>query len=97
MLNSINPKKSATMLFLIIVCLKLSSCAMASPPALEMRTLTLRQDQPSLEYKYEECTSEFLGICFASELHHDLYDLSKPEVRKQLRDMGFVMQVREKP
>lgn len=61
------------------------------------RTLELAEDFPGFVYYYEECTKKFLGICTKYELKRWAWDLSKPEVRKQLIDMGFVAKVRAKP
>jgi hypothetical protein len=70
---------------------------MASPPALENRTLRISLDSPALEYQFFECTKRILFICTKQELRKEIYDLTKPEVRKQLIDMGFVAKVRDKP
>jgi len=46
---------------------------------------------------YEDCVKKFWGMCTKKELKRWVWDLSKPEVRKQLIDMGFIAKVRAKP
>jgi hypothetical protein len=60
---------------------------------LELRELRLSPDIAGFEYQYQVCSKSFLGICTKKERKKDLYDLTKPEVRKQLIDMGFLARV----
>lgn len=73
-----------------------ASLAIATPPALELRTLRLSPDLAGFEYQYEICVKKFLGICTRREMKKEVYDLTNPETRKQLISMGFVARVREK-
>jgi hypothetical protein len=63
---------------------------------LENRTLDLAEDVAGLQYQYKVCVKKFLGICTKHEMKRDVYDLSNPEVRRQLIDMSFACKVREK-
>lgn len=65
-------------------------------PALRARSLLISLDKPGLEYPYKQCVKSLLGFCRKWESYKDEYDFTKPEVRKNLRDMGFVCQVRSK-
>lgn len=71
--------------------------ALDSPPPLKLRTLRLSNSLPGLEYRYEICVKKVIGICFKHAWTTDFYDLTKPEVRQQLIDMGFVARVNEEP
>lgn len=58
-------------------------------PRLENRVLEISLDSPSLFYAYKVCVKTVLGICLKEEIHKDVYDLTDPAIRKQLKDMGF--------
>lgn len=59
-------------------------------PTLGDRTLRISADKSGLEYRYEICTSRFLGICTEHKYSSDFYDLTNAETRKQLINMEFV-------
>lgn len=91
-----------TMLVVVMLCLITSNlnCAhslLHSPPRLELRKLEISLDSPSLYYQYEVCVKSFLGRCTRWGSKRDVYDLTNETVRKELKDKGFVLQVREKP
>lgn len=96
-MNTIKVLKLGVMLFLIT---STSSCATSQldlAPRLENRTLRISPDFAGFEYQYEVCVRDLLFICMKKQMKKDTYDLTKPEVRKQLIDMGFVGKVRENP
>lgn len=78
-----------------------ASCASlptVSPvPPLDQQILELSPDAPSVHFQYRECVKKFLWVCTHEELRRVEYDLTKPEVRKQLIDTGFHLVVWEKP
>lgn len=66
-------------------------------PVLENRTLKISDKVPGFEYQWLECEKKSLfGGCKKWIAKVELYDLTDPEVREKLRDMGFVAKVREK-
>lgn len=76
------------------------SCAsldLQSPPTLALRKLEIdkRPGKFGFEYTWNECVRYFLG-CREWKTHVDYYDLQDPVMKKQLIDMGFVLQVRER-
>lgn len=87
----------ASILLLVIV-----SCASVVAdgdvvPALENRTLILSKTVPGFEYSWRECVKKNLfGRCTRLERRVEYYDLTIPEVREKLSNMGFVGKVREK-
>lgn len=87
---------SVATLFLITWSLSCASSPLLLAPRLETRTLRISREVPGFVYEWEECTKTLLGICTRREMRKDLYDLTKPEVRDQLINMGFVAKVREK-
>lgn len=89
-------KKFFLMQSLIILSAACSSLASPLPPKLELRTLRISKDKPSLEYRYEECEKKFL-ILKECKMVTEFYDLSDPAVRSRLINMGFVVKVRVKP
>lgn len=66
-------------------------------PELSMRTLRISKDIAGFEYRYKDCIKHFLGMCSKSEMKVDYYDLNDPKTKQKLMDMGFVLEVREKP
>lgn len=81
-------------LLLLIGC---SSMALnETPPALEQRTLRISTKVPGFEYQWRECSKSFLGNCRKWELKTEYYDLTIPETRDKLINMGFVGRVKEK-
>ncbi len=75
-----------------------SSCASLGwdlPPALDHRTLRLSKTDPRLEYQFRVCTKKFLGMCTATEMKVEHWDLRDPQVREMLINKGFVMKKRE--
>ena len=78
-----------------------TSCASLSkpsaPPSPELQTRRIDLESPALVYDYYECVKEFLGLCLKKEPRRKKDDLTKPEVRKELNDMGLVCKVRWKP
>jgi hypothetical protein len=83
-------------LYLTGLSLSCASLRGLSPPALENRSLRFSADAPALEYQWEECVKRFLGICTKYGMKRDVYDLTKPEVRRMIIDKGFVARVRER-
>lgn len=66
-------------------------------PALENRTLALSKTVPGFEYSWRECVKKNLfGRCTKLERRTEFYDLSVPEIREKLINMGFIGKVREK-
>lgn len=63
-------------------------------PALKLRTLQIAADFPGFEYQWEECVSHFIW-CTKKEMKIETYDLRDSAVRAKLKDMGFVLKVRE--
>lgn len=83
----------------LLIILLLSGCAamaITDPPELSKRTLRLNRDKPEFIYSYWKCVKKIV-FCVKQELHTDHYDLTNPDVRKQLADMGFVGIVRLDP
>jgi hypothetical protein len=68
-------------------------------PKLENRTLRISPDIAGFEYQYEICIKKgWFGIgCAKTEMKKEYFDLTKPEIRKQLIDMGFKARIPEKP
>lgn len=97
MKNTISRLALVTTLFWISSSLSCASLLQASLPALENRTLRLSADIPGFEYQYEICAKRFLGICTKHQMTKETYDLTDPEIRKKLINMGFIARVREKP
>lgn len=85
----ISPTVSAMTLFLITWSLSCASLRTPLLPRLENRVLEISLDSPSLFYAYKVCVKTVLGICLKEEIHKDVYDLTDPAIRKQLKDMGF--------
>lgn len=79
-----------------ISILSCASSTIRGPVRLEERTLSLAPEAPKLVYYQEECVKKKLGICWDYDIVKYEYDLTKPEIRKQLIDMGFVARVRTK-
>lgn len=99
MRNLINLTLIAATLFLTTSALSCASLSTVSPPALENRTLRLSPDFAGFEYQYEDpsaCDKYVLFVCVHHPMKKDTYDITKPEIRKQLIDMGFVLKVRDK-
>lgn len=94
--NSISRLSFAAMLFLITSALSCASLQIASPPALENRTLRISPAIAGFEYQYEICTKTVLWICTQHEMKKEFWDLNDVVVRQKLIDMGFVASVREK-
>lgn len=92
-----SPMPSVVTLLLTIGFSSCASLAAVSPPKLELRTLRLSREVPGFEYQYDVCVKKFFGICTGTAPQKDVYDLTKPEVREMLINMGFVGKVREKP
>lgn len=97
MKSTISHLMLAVMLSLTISNSSCASLPLDSPPRLENRTLRISPDFAGFEYQYKVCVSKFLGICTKKEMKVDKYDLTDPEMRKKLLDMGFVLKVRDKP
>lgn len=82
------------MLSLIGLNFSCSLLAITSPPKLEQRTLWLSEEIPGFFYHY--CVKESIfGNC--KEYKTDYYDLTDVELRKKLKNMGFVLKVHQKP
>jgi hypothetical protein len=61
------------------------------PPKLENRELDISPEVPGFEYWWRECTKTgIFGGCRKWEMRVEYYDLTKPDVRQKLIDMGFV-------
>jgi len=82
----------------------LSSCASASSQnpssiPLENRKYDMCETLDGFCWVYDECTKRFLGICTKKEsrLLKIEADFKNKEEAKQLFDMNFILQVREKP
>lgn len=74
-----------------------ASLAIPPVPTLQLRTLRISTKVPGFEYQYEVCVKEGLfGNCRQKEMRIEYYDLTVPEVRDKLINMGFVAKVREK-
>lgn len=77
-----------------------SSCAASlkrSPLKLEFRTLEISATKPALVWQY--CTKVSFwnrSKCRKGAWRVIEYDLTNPETRKKLKDMGFVLKVRRK-
>ncbi len=97
MRKRISPLLSALTLFWITSSLSCASLGLLSPPALLNRTLRFSKALPQLEYQYWVCAKYTLWWCARTEMKVDTYDLTDPNVRAQLVDMGFVAKVRENP
>lgn len=69
-----------------------SSWAKPSVPKLRSRTLRISDKVTGFEYRYCMKRSFFTKKC--KKWHVDYYDLSSPEVREKLKNMGFVLKVR---
>lgn len=89
--NAMRKRANPGLTTLCWIVLSMSSgCSAATlAPRLEDRRLYLKPDAPALFYEYEICVKKFLGICTKKAWHVDVYDLTDPEVRKQLIDVGF--------
>lgn len=88
------------MKLVITLIMFLTSCAsfgISIVPELSQRTLRIDPNAAGFIYQYERCLKKFLGICTKKGMQVDKYDLTRPDVRKQLIDMGFVAKVREVP
>jgi hypothetical protein len=65
---------------------------------LELRTLYLSLDEPSVYSTWRECAKKNLfGQCSRWEQKKEKLDLTDPAIRAKLVNMGFVMKVRELP
>jgi hypothetical protein len=89
--------KSLFALSLMLLAACASMADNETPPALENRTLRISEGAPGLEYQWRECVRKGLfGGCREWATRKELYDLTVPEVRAKLINMGFVARVREK-
>ena len=90
-----------TMLKIVIMLsltISSSSCASSlrrSVPKLEMRKLDISDDIAGFQYRYCDKWNLFKTKCKAWVV--EPYDFTDPELRKKLKAMGFVLQVRERP
>lgn len=84
-------------IFFVVLLFGCASMSDVVIPVLANRKLVISEKIPGFEFEYWVCTKKFLGICRQKELHVDYYDLTDPVVKKQLIDMNFVLQIREKP
>lgn len=76
-------------------CASLASYNYIVPP-LKDRTLRLAMDKPSFIYHYKtpyKCGAFKLFTCWEDKT--DEYDLTKPEVRKSLIEIGFIAKRRD--
>lgn len=81
------------MLSLTMLSMSCATSRELSPPRLELRKLEISLDEPSFYYHY--CVKETLfGKCKLWKTER--WDFTQPEVRQRLKDMGFVLQVRQK-
>lgn len=97
MRNITNLTASGLMLFLTISTLSCATLQLDLPPRFELRKLEISPDKPEAFYEYNQCTRKFLGVCTRNAVMVDHYDLTNAAVRKQMRDAGMFIMVREKP
>lgn len=76
----------------------LSACATAKTliPKLSYRTLRISKKVPGFEYRYCTKRTFWRNKCKDGKWKIDYYDITKPEVREKLINMGFVLKVRKK-
>lgn len=53
------------------------------------RRWAFHKDKPALYYRYDECVKYFLGICTKHERREDTLDLTDPDIRQKIIDMGM--------
>lgn len=83
----------------VAICLLFVGCAamaITDAPELSKRTLRINRDKAGFVYSYWSCVKKIV-FCVKQELKTEQYDLTNPQVRNQLADMGFVAIVRDKP
>jgi hypothetical protein len=90
-------KRSLMMLFLIMWNSSCASSLTRSIPKLENRTLRLSKDGAMAVYEYEQCTKKWALAIPKCKWYKDIYDLKDDVVRNKLIDVGFVLEVRQKP
>lgn len=95
-MSLINRMTNVAMLFLTTLLLSCASLGIASLPALENRTLRISSEIAGFEYQYEACDHTVLGFCTRHKMVKETYDLTDPQIRVKLINMGFVARVREK-
>lgn len=91
-------------LLVVIMLSSMSGCASAeldeydNAVALENRKLWISSTVAGFEYPYWVCVKprKIFGGCAQKELKVDYYDLTNPEVREKLKNMGFIGVVRDK-
>lgn len=92
---------SRLMIVLTLFSITLSvSCALSqihSPPTLRLRTLEISKDLDSFSYQYKKCVKKFLGACTKTAMVKDVYRFDDKSAMQKLRDMNFVLKVRELP
>ena len=86
----------AFLIFLAII-VSCTSMTMASPPALENRTLWPSDEPGVYFYEHEVCAKKFLWHCSRYEWITEKYDLKDPLVWEKFRNMNFVLKKLEMP
>ncbi len=87
-------KSVRTWLALTVFALILSCSAAELIPVLENRTLEIHPDKPALYY--DHCIKYKLFSYSCKEWKTDIYDLTNPVVRAELRAMGFRAQSKQR-
>lgn len=87
--------KIATMLCLITSTSSCASSLERSVPKLELRKLDISDEVAGFQYRYCDKWNFLKTKC--KNWVVEKYDLNDVELRKKLKSMGFVLQVREKP
>jgi hypothetical protein len=81
---------NATVLLWILLSVSCAGLLLISPPARGQRTLEIAADFPGTYYQWKRCTKHFLWKCTEFEFVRETDDWTKPEVRKELIDQGYV-------
>lgn len=95
-----NSKKillSATLPLWMIAVSGCGSLQAVSPPRLQERTLELASDYPGAYYQFVVCVEPGFIRCRKEQIVREVFDLSDPEIRKQLMDADFVLVKRDLP
>lgn len=82
-----------------ILMLGVTACAsidLDAPPTLKNRRLRISDKVAGFEYQYRVCAKKFI-VCTRWETKTDYYDLTIPEIRAELKAMGFIALVEAKP